>query len=79
MSKKTMKIQAFYNVNFNLGGYDGQSKFAWGFSVFDLSESEAPLKEQVLSKLGYPEDQVFNLNLTAFTPVDEINFREVTK
>jgi hypothetical protein len=72
---KSMKVQAFYNVNFNLGDYSGQSKFAWGFSVFDLSD-ETPLTEQILKQLDYHSDQVFNLNLTAFTPVGDVNFRE---
>lgn len=66
MSKK---IQCFYNCNYNHGACDGQSKFAWGFSYFELTGDDAkPLKQQLIESAKLNESEVFNLNLTSFTP-----------
>jgi len=62
------KVQCFYNANYNYGAYDGQSKFVWGFSWFYLLDSSEPLTEQILKAAKLEKSDVFNLNLTAFTP-----------
>ncbi|MFM7810847.1 MAG: hypothetical protein ACKO7M_03695 [Acinetobacter junii] len=62
-----MKLHTmFYNFQYNYGHEQGQSKFVWGISDFDL---EKPLVPQMIAKTGFDESKIFNPNLTAFNPV----------
>jgi len=57
----------FYNVSFNYGSCDGQSKFSWGINNFDLAK---PLKEQII-KLSPDIDLglVYNFQVNAFNNI----------
>lgn len=71
-------VQCFYNASYNNGSENGQSKFIGGFGWFDLFSGEGnPLTDQIL-KLhpDISKSDVYNFNLTAFTPFPESVFEE---
>ena len=72
-------VQCFYNVNYNYGSSEGVSKYAWGFGVFHLLGNSAPLLEQVQNSIessrGVSTDDMFNVNITSFTPFPDEVFR----
>ncbi len=71
-------VTCFYNVNYNYGSYDGQSKFAWGLDRFYLEEGSRPLSEQLTDLIG-SDDTIYNLNLTSFQPFPDSVFEEETE
>lgn len=70
------KVQCFYNVNFNLGAPTGQYKFAWGFGWFHLHGNATPFVDQLIEKLEYSKDEMFNINLTSLTPFPDSVFEQ---
>jgi hypothetical protein len=70
------RVQCFYNANFNLGSPDGQLKFAWGFGWFYLHGEVNPLVDQLVEKLKYDKDEMFNINLTSLTPFPDSVFEQ---
>ena len=73
------KVQCFYNVNYNHGHPDGQSKFQWGFGWFELLGDCVPLTDQIKDKIVDGDTNaadIYNLNLTAFTPFHDEVFEE---
>ena len=70
------RVQCFYNVNFNLGVPDGKCKFAWGFGWFYLHDKNRPFLDQLIEKLEYSKDEVFNINLTSLTPFPDSVFEQ---
>lgn len=75
MNKKP--LQCFYNCNYNHGSPTGQSKFVWGFGYFDLIGDEVkPLSQQIIEIAKLDESEVFNLNLTSFTPFHDDLFED---
>lgn len=63
----------FVNVDYNYKSPNGQSEFCWTVREFDLSELLSDQLHAMLEEIGHMKSDVFNLNLTAFTPVDTQN------
>lgn len=62
----------FVNVVYNYKSPTGQSKFCWSVKEFDLSKKISDQLYVMLEEIGHAKDDVFNLNLTAFTPVGSV-------
>lgn len=63
-----MKAIYFYNAIYNLDSETGPSKFVWGIREFDLEQKITTQLESVLQG-----KKVFNLNLTAFNKVANLD------
>lgn len=65
-----MKKLYFYNLTFNIVSPDGKQKFIWGINEFDISETLLSQCETII-KNNFSED-IFNINLTSFQPLEKL-------